>query len=215
MVPKHFWQAYSRMLHLKKKRRIRDSHLTNITNKQAGKDRQCTRPTDMVLKSVKTSCCCSEAKDICETVWLLLKSTYLIHPCTPRRVGTPLENSGTPWRVRYTRLTITGLDQGWANIIHRGPHLKFYCYRGRKYLIFVCFCCIFRFKMWINDYIIIILYSFISHWLCSAIGVARGVKGPCPPKFLAYLFISFHFVPWEAVSRTIILLLFISCVHMA
>jgi len=67
MVSKHFLKAYSRMFHLKKKR-IRDSHLTNITNKQAGKDRQCTLPTDMVLKSVKSSCSCDEAKDICETM---------------------------------------------------------------------------------------------------------------------------------------------------
>jgi len=28
---------------------------------------------------------------------------------TPHQVGTPLENSGTPWGVRYTRLTCTGL----------------------------------------------------------------------------------------------------------
>jgi len=38
----------------KEKRRIRDGHLTNITNTQAGKDRQCTRPIDTVLKSVKS-----------------------------------------------------------------------------------------------------------------------------------------------------------------
>jgi len=54
MVPKHFLQAYSRMLHLKKKTRICDGHLTSITNKQAGKDRQCTRPIDTVLKSVRS-----------------------------------------------------------------------------------------------------------------------------------------------------------------
>jgi len=41
-VPKHFLQAYSQMLHLKKKRRIRDGRLTNITNKHERKDRQCT-----------------------------------------------------------------------------------------------------------------------------------------------------------------------------
>ena len=30
------------------------------------------------------------------------------HICdTSRQVGTPLENSGTPWGVRYTRLTST------------------------------------------------------------------------------------------------------------
>jgi len=28
---------------------------------------------------------------------------------TPHEAGTPLENSGTPWGVRYTRLTSTGL----------------------------------------------------------------------------------------------------------
>jgi len=30
--------------------------------------------------------------------------------------GTPLEITGTPWGVRYTRLTSTGLDQCFSNI---------------------------------------------------------------------------------------------------
>ena len=30
-------------------------------------------------------------------------------PGTPHHSGTPLENSGTPWGVRYTRLTSTAL----------------------------------------------------------------------------------------------------------
>ena len=29
---------------------------------------------------------------------------------TPHHCGTPLENSGTPWGVQYTRLTSTGLQ---------------------------------------------------------------------------------------------------------
>jgi len=29
-------------------------------------------------------------------------------PGTPHQVVTPLENSGTPWVARYTRLTSTG-----------------------------------------------------------------------------------------------------------
>ena len=41
---------------------------------------------------------------------IFFKSTHLVHPCTPRHSGTPLENSGTPWSVRYTRLTSTDLD---------------------------------------------------------------------------------------------------------
>jgi len=44
MVPKHLLQAISQTLHLRKKRRIPDGHLTNISNKQPGKDRQCTTP---------------------------------------------------------------------------------------------------------------------------------------------------------------------------
>ena len=29
---------------------------------------------------------------------------------TPHQVSTPLENFGTPWHVRYTRLTSTALN---------------------------------------------------------------------------------------------------------
>jgi len=54
MVPKHFLPAYSRMLPMKEKRRMRDGHLINITNKQAVKDRQYTHPDRYVLKSVKS-----------------------------------------------------------------------------------------------------------------------------------------------------------------
>ena len=42
---------------------------------------------------------------------LFLKCTHLVHPCTSHQVGTPLENSGTPWGARYTRLTSTALDR--------------------------------------------------------------------------------------------------------
>ena len=35
--------------------------------------------------------------------------TPLLHPCTPHHGGTPLENFGTPWGVRYNRLTSTEL----------------------------------------------------------------------------------------------------------
>ena len=42
-------------------------------------------------------------------MWLFFKSTHLVHPCTPHHGGTPLQNSGTPWDVRYTRLTSTAL----------------------------------------------------------------------------------------------------------
>jgi len=52
----------------------------------------------------------ARAKKIkCETMRLFFKSTHLVHPCTPHHSGTPLENSGTPWGLRYTRLTSTGL----------------------------------------------------------------------------------------------------------
>jgi len=117
MVPKHFSQAYSRMLHFKKKRRIHSGHLTNVTNKQPGKDRQCTSPIDTVLKSKKLIHFAG-AKDICGTMWLFLKSTHLAHPCTPHQVGTPLENSGTLWGVRYTRLTSTDLERSSSYALH-------------------------------------------------------------------------------------------------
>ena len=50
-------------------------------------------------------------------MWLFLKSIQLVHPCTPHRGGTPLENSGTPWGVQYTRLTSTGLHLWWHGSI--------------------------------------------------------------------------------------------------
>jgi len=31
--------------------------------------------------------------------------------------GTPLENSGTPWGVRYARLTSTGVEFKFRNLI--------------------------------------------------------------------------------------------------
>jgi len=43
-------------------------------------------------------------------VWLFLKSTHLAHPCKPHQGGTPLENSGASWGVRYTQLTSTGVE---------------------------------------------------------------------------------------------------------
>ena len=55
----------------------------------------------------------ARAKNIkCETMRLFFKSTHLVHPCTSHHGGTLLENSGTPWGVRYTRLTSTALV--WA-----------------------------------------------------------------------------------------------------
>jgi len=108
MFPKHFLQAYSRMLHLKKKR-IRDGNLTNVTKKQAWKYRQCTLPDRYGFKICEKLTHCAGAMNIRVTMWLFLKSTHLVHPCTPHQVGTTLENSGTPGSVRYTRLTSTAL----------------------------------------------------------------------------------------------------------
>jgi len=54
MVPKRFLPAHLQMLPIKEKGRIRDGHLTNITNKQAGKERKCTPRINAVLKSVKS-----------------------------------------------------------------------------------------------------------------------------------------------------------------
>ena len=38
-----------------------------------------------------------------------MKNTHLVHPCTPHTRGKALENPGTPWGVRYTRLTCTDI----------------------------------------------------------------------------------------------------------
>jgi len=105
MVPKQYSQAYPRMLHLKKKRRIRDGHLTNVTDKQPGKDRQCT-PDRNGFKICEKLTHFAGAKDITwDNVTLLEERTS----GTPHQAGTLLENSGTPWGVRYIRLTSTGL----------------------------------------------------------------------------------------------------------
>jgi len=66
MVPKHFLQAYSRMLHLKKKI-IRDGHLTNITTKQARKDKQCPPPDRYGFKICEKLTHCAGEQDICGT----------------------------------------------------------------------------------------------------------------------------------------------------
>jgi len=50
MVPTHFLPAHPQMLPIKEKRRIRDGHLTNITKKHAGKERQCTPPNKCGFK---------------------------------------------------------------------------------------------------------------------------------------------------------------------
>jgi len=63
---------------------------------------------------------CTNAKNIeCEAMWLFLKNTHLVHPCTLHPRGKTLENPGTPWGVRYTRLTSTAL-------CILGPEILFY-----------------------------------------------------------------------------------------
>ena len=87
--------------------RIRDGHLTNITNRREKKDNSYSPIYDFCEKLAH----CANAKNIeCEAMWLFLKNTHLVHPCTPHPRCTPLENPGTPWGVRYTRLTSTGLE---------------------------------------------------------------------------------------------------------
>jgi len=83
--------------------------VTNIINKQAGKDRQCTLPDRYGFKICEKLTHCAGVEEICGTMWLFLKSTHLVHPCTPHHGGTPLENFGSPWGVGYIRLTSTVL----------------------------------------------------------------------------------------------------------
>jgi len=108
MVPKQFLTAYSRMLHLEEKKNMwwsSDQHY-----KQTGGKTQTMYTRNWYgVKICEKLTHCAGAKDICGTMWLIFKSTHLVHPCTPHQVGTPLENSGTPSGVRYTRLTSTGV----------------------------------------------------------------------------------------------------------
>jgi len=88
-------------------KRIRDGHLTNITYKQAGKDRQCIPPDRRGFKICEKLIYLRWSKGhMWDNVTVLEEHTS----GTPHKVGTPLENSGTPWDVRYTRLTSTVLN---------------------------------------------------------------------------------------------------------
>ena len=86
--------------------------------KQTGGKQQ-TIHTRYGFKTRKKLTHCTRAKNIiCEAMWLFLKSTHLVHPCTPFHGGTPLKISGTPWGVRYTRLTSTAPEVPlWANSV--------------------------------------------------------------------------------------------------
>ena len=84
--------------------------MTNITNKQARTYREFTLSDRYGFKSVKSYHTELEQRTS-HVMWLFLKSTYLVHPSTPHHSGTPLENFGTPWGVRYTRLASTGVEQ--------------------------------------------------------------------------------------------------------
>ena len=134
MVPKNFLQAYSRMLHLKKKRRIREGHLTNITNKKAGKDRQCAPPDRYGFK-------------ICEKLtqlrWSKRHMWDNVTVLEEHISGTPLHTPSswytpgkfwTPWGVRYTRLTSTGLtdtfEGSYANSFRFGSQLYDFRFGG-------------------------------------------------------------------------------------
>jgi len=89
-------------------RRIRDAKLTNITNRREKRDNSHSPIYD--FRACERLAHCANAKNIeCEAMWLFLKNTHLVHPCTPQLGGTPLKNSGTPWGVRCTRLTSTAL----------------------------------------------------------------------------------------------------------
>jgi len=90
------------MLHLKTERRIRDGHLTNVTNKHLGKDRQCI-PYRCGFKIRKVNTLRWSKGRMWDNVTVLEEHT----PGTPHEVVTPLENSGTPWVARYIRLTST------------------------------------------------------------------------------------------------------------
>jgi len=79
--------------------RIRDGHLTNIRNRREKRDNSHCPIYD--FRACERLAHCANATNIeCD-------ATYLVHPCTPHLGGTPLENPGTPWGVRYTRLTST------------------------------------------------------------------------------------------------------------
>ena len=43
------------------------------------------------------------------------------YPCTPHHGSTPLQNSGTPWGVQYTRLTSTGLEKDTDRMCPSSP----------------------------------------------------------------------------------------------
>ena len=114
MVPKHFLQAYSRLLHLKKKRRIRDGHLTNITNKQAGKDRQCAPPDRYGFKI------CEKLVQLRWSKGHMWDSVTVLEEHTS---GTPLYTPSswyTPAKFWYTLgCTIHPVGKHWDMLLYR------------------------------------------------------------------------------------------------
>ena len=82
-------------------------------------------------------------------MWLFLKSTYVVHPCTPHEVGTPLENSGTPWGVRYTRLTSNALKH--LRVIYNNAYRPSFAWHPLKHKVFATSSRPFHQVMWWLD----------------------------------------------------------------
>ena len=79
MVPKHFLPACSRMLHLKLKKNMwwsSDQHYKHT----GGKRQTMNTPDWYGLKICEKLTHCAKPKDIYGTMWLILKSTHLVHP---------------------------------------------------------------------------------------------------------------------------------------
>jgi len=111
MVPKHFSQAYPGMLHLKKKRRMRDGHLTIIWT--AGK-RQTIHPPDRYgVKIWKVN----------TLLWSKGHMWGIVTVLEEHTSGTPLYTPSswyTPGKFWYTLgCTIHPVDKHWHRLSHK------------------------------------------------------------------------------------------------
>ena len=198
----------------------RDGHLTNITNRLSRKDGQFmnSHSDRHGFKNCAKLTNWDRAKNIIWQIWLFFKSTHLVHPCTPHHSGTPLENSGTPWGVRYTRLTSTGLQQvKWPQIMAKfhtyGRLLHHTQYAGSRWCAVQCTMHATALQqLWIYDSFD--YCWFVEHCTISLFKMSRQNRFPKIAEALSYsavheIFEGAHFTfslpgggahPWPPVS---------------
>ena len=97
--------------------------------------------------------------------WLLtLNHWYDLGYC---KILISSRNTGTSHISNFLSQDKSSSRPGVSKHFPRRATLKTFLLPRAAYLTFTYFCYNLRFKLWINDNIIITLYCFISHWHCS------------------------------------------------